>query len=301
MTLSFSASRRSFRLLVAAATAIAGTVLTVSTATAAPAPAGAPAAASTSRVVPQLQAAGLASTIALNNCSASLARYPSSKDTDRAMMLTNGHCYEGGFLSAGQVLVNRASTRSGKLLDASGRAVANLRADLLLYATMTGTDVALYRLTRTFAQLRSTTGLSALTIAATHPVDGRAISIPSGYWKTTYSCSINGFVPTLREGQWTWQDSIRYQYPDSSCQTIGGTSGSPIVDDTSLELVGVNNTTNEDGVACTLNNPCEVNSDGSTTFTQGQNYGQQTYWFNTCLTTTNTIDLNKTGCMLTKP
>ncbi|HEX8079394.1 MAG TPA: serine protease [Jatrophihabitans sp.] len=301
MTFSFSASRRSFRLLVAAATAIAGTVLTVSTATAAPAPAGAPAAASSSQVVPQLQAAGLASTIALNNCSASLARYPSSKDTDRAMMLTNGHCYEGGFLSAGTVLVNRASSRSGKLLDASGRAVATLRADLLLYATMTGTDVALYRLTRTFAQLRSTTGLSALTISATHPVAGRAISIPSGYWKTTYSCSINGFVPTLREGQWTWHDSIRYQYPDSSCQTIGGTSGSPIVDDTSLELVGVNNTTNEDGVACTLNNPCEVNSDGSTTFTQGQNYGQQTYWFNTCLTTTNAIDLNKTGCMLTKP
>jgi hypothetical protein len=301
MTFSFSASRRSFRLLVAAATAIAGTVITVSAASAAPAPAPVSAPASTSRVVPQLQAAGLASTIALSNCSASLARYPSSKDTDRAMMLTNGHCYEGGFLAAGQVLVNRASSRSGKLLDASGRAVANLRADLLLYATMTGTDVALYRLTRTFAQLKSTTGLSALTIASAHPVDGHAISIPSGYWKTTYSCAIDGFASTVREGQWTWHDSIRYQYPDSDCQTIGGTSGSPIVDDTSLQIVGVNNTSNEDGLACTLNNPCEVSSDGSTTQTQGQNYGQQTYWFTTCLTTTNAIDLNKTGCLLTKP
>jgi Trypsin-like peptidase domain len=291
-----STRRRPFRLLAAAALAIAATALTVSAAAAAPAPATTAAPAK-----PQLQAVGLASTIALSNCSASLVRYPSSLDTDRAMMLTNGHCYEGGFLAAGQVLVNRTSSRTGKLLDASGRSVANLRADLVLYATMTGTDVTLYRLTKTFAQLRSTTGLNALTIASTHPVDGHAVSVPSGYWKITYSCAINGFVGTLREDQWTWHDSIRYLYPNSTCQTIDGTSGSPIIDNSSLQIVGINNTANEQGQACTLDNPCEVNPDGSVTYTQGQNYGQETYWFDTCLTSTNAIDLNKTGCLLTKP
>ena len=298
-----SANRRPFRLLIAAATALAATVLTVSAAAAAPAPAGAPAVtASPSRVTPQLQAVGLASTIALSNCSGSLARYPSSLDTDRAMLLTNGHCYEGGFLSAGQVLVNRTSSRTGKLLNASGTAVATVKADLVLYATMTGTDVTLYRLNKTFAQIRSTSGgLNALTISSSHPVAGHAISIPSSYWKTTYSCAINGFVPTLREGDWTWHDSVRYRYPDSGCQTIGGTSGSPIIDNASLQIVGINNTLNEQGQACTLDNPCEVNSDGSVTYTQGQNYGQETYWFTTCLTATNAIDLNKTGCLLTKP
>jgi len=290
-------SRRTFR-LVAAAIAVAATALTVSTAVA---PAATAAPDSPNKVVQRLQAAGLASTIALSNCSASLVRYPSSLDTDRAMMLTNGHCYEGGFLSAGQVLVNQASSRTGKLLDASGRSVATVRADLILYATMTGTDVTLYRLNKTFAQLRSTTGLNALTIASTHPVDGDAVSVPSGYWKTTYSCAINGFVGTLREDQWTWHDSIRYLYPNSSCQTIGGTSGSPIVDNNSLQIAGINNTSNEQGQACTLNNPCEVNPDGSLTYTEGQNYGQETYWFTTCLTSTNAIDLNKTGCLLTKP
>ncbi|MEO6502922.1 MAG: serine protease [Jatrophihabitantaceae bacterium] len=303
MTFLPSASRRPFRLLVAAATAVAGITFTVSAAAAAPAPAGAPAAtAGSSRVVPQLQAVGLGSTIALSNCSGSLARYPSSKDTDRAMLLTNGHCYEGGFLAAGQVLVNRASSRTGKLLNASGTAVATVKADLVLYATMTGTDVTLYRLNKTFAQIRSTSGgLNALTISSSHPVDGSAISIPSSYWKRTYSCAINGFVSTLREGDWTWHDSIRYRYPDSGCQTIGGTSGSPIIDNTTLQIVGINNTLNEQGQACTLDNPCEVNADGSVTYTQGQNYGQETYWFTTCLTTTNAIDLNKTGCLLTKP
>jgi hypothetical protein len=298
MTFLPSTSRRPVRLL-AAAIAIAATALTVATAQAASASA-APAA-TRSQVVPKLQAAGLASTIALSNCSASLVRYPSSLDTDRAMMLTNGHCYEGGFLSAGQVLVNKSSSRSGKLLNASGRSVATVRADLVLYATMTGTDVTLYRLTQTFAQITKSTGLSALTIASSHPVDGDAVSIPSGYWKTTYSCAINGFVGTLREDQWTWHDSIRYLYPNSTCQTIDGTSGSPIIDNTSLQLVGVNNTSNEQGQACTLDNPCEVNPDGSLTYTKGQNYGQETYWFTTCLTSANAIDLNKTGCLLTKP
>ena len=294
-----STSRRPFRLLTAAAIVIAATALTVSTAAAAPTATAAPA--SSDKVVQRLQAAGLASTIALSNCSASLVRYPSSLDTDRAMMLTNGHCYEGGFLAAGQVLVNRTSSRTGKLLDASGRSVATVRADLILYATMTGTDVTLYRLTKTFAQLRNTTGLNAITIASTHPVDGNAVSVPSGYWKITYSCSINGFVGTLREDQWTWHDSIRYLYPNPNCQTIDGTSGSPIIDNSSLQIVGINNTANEQGQACTLDNPCEVNSDGSITYTQGQNYGQETYWFTTCLTSNNAIDLNKTGCLLTKP
>ncbi|MBV9821440.1 MAG: trypsin-like peptidase domain-containing protein [Actinobacteria bacterium] len=293
---------RTTRLLAAAGTAVAATALTVSAATAAPAPTVTPASpAGSSKVVQQLQAAGLASTIALSNCSASLVRYPSSLTSDRAMMLTNGHCYEGGFLNAGQVLVNRTSSRTGKLLNASGTTVATVKADLVLYATMTGTDVTLYRLTQTFAQIKNATGLNALTIASTHPVDGHAISIPSGYWKTTYSCSINGFVGTLREDQWTWHDSIRYLYPNSACQTIGGTSGSPIIDNASLQIVGANNTSNEQGQACTLDNPCEVNADGSLTYRQGQNYGQETYWFTTCLTSTNAIDLNKTGCLLTKP
>ena len=76
-----------------------------------------------------VQSVTLASTIALSNCSASLVRFPNSADTDQAMMLTNGHCYEGGFLSAGEVLVNEASSRPGTLLDASGDSVGSVRAD----------------------------------------------------------------------------------------------------------------------------------------------------------------------------
>ncbi|MCW2642784.1 MAG: hypothetical protein JWP76_5090 [Dactylosporangium sp.] len=245
-----------------------------------------------------VQAGGLASTIALNNCSASLVRYPTSLDTDRALLLTNGHCYEGGMPSAGQVLQNRSSSRSGNLLDSSGNTLGTVRADTLLYATMTNTDVSLYRLTDTFATLKSRYGATALTISGSHPADGASMTIPSSYWKQVWTCQLNGFVGTLREDQWTFRDSIRY---NSGCTTTHGTSGSPIIDSASGQVIGINNTGNDTGAMCTLNNPCEVDANGNTTATKGQSYGQETYWFTTCLTANNTIDLSINGCLLTKP
>ena len=242
-----------------------------------------------------LNAASLNATIALSNCSASLVRFPTSLSTDRALMLTNGHCYEGGMPGAGVVLQNKASTRSGTLLSSTGANLGTVRADMLLYATMTNTDVSLYRLNTTYASIQSSFGVTALTIANTHPVDGSSVFIPSGYFKQIWNCSINGFVGTLREDVWTWHDSVRY---NTGCNPIHGTSGSPIVDLASGQLVGINNTGNDDGAMCTLDNPCEVDPDGTTHATQGQSYGQETYWFNTCLNATNGLDLNKAGCLL---
>jgi hypothetical protein len=166
----------------------------------------------------------------------------------------------------------------------------------VLYATMTGTDVTLYRLNQTFATITSNTGVSPLTLSSSHPVQGSSMFIPSGFFKQIWNCTINSFVPTLREDQWTWKDSIKY---DANCDTIHGTSGSPIVDLASNQQVGINNTGNDDGQSCTLNNPCEVDANGQIQVFQGQSYGQQTYWFTTCLNSSNGIDLTKPGCLLT--
>src|SRR5213080_2791333 len=174
---------------------------------------------------PAAVAVDLTATVRLSNCSATLVRYPTSRSTDRAMMLTNGHCFEGGFLAPGQVIMNRSSTRRGTLLNSRGSSVLGLTADRVLYATMTGTDVTLYRLTRTFAAIRSATGISARTISASHPAAGDTF-VPSGFFARVFDCDIQTFVPTLREDRWTWHDSIRYA---AGCMTIHGTSGSPIV------------------------------------------------------------------------
>ncbi|WP_329184192.1 serine protease [Actinacidiphila glaucinigra] len=239
-----------------------------------------------------------AGTVSLSNCSGSLIRFPGSASTDPALVLSNGHCLTSGFLDPGEVLVDQASTRAFGLLNASGRSVATLRATKLAYATMTDTDISVYQLGRTYAQIQSSYGISALEVSGTHPVQGTAIKVVSGYWKTIYSCSIDGFVHLLKEGDWTWKDSVRYT---SSCNTIGGTSGSPVIDTATGKVVAINNTGNEDGGRCTLNNPCEVDANGTVTVRRGINYAEQTYGIGACVTTGNRFDLTLPGCGLPKP
>ncbi|MEU4891213.1 serine protease [Streptomyces sp. NPDC044780] len=262
---------------------------------AAPATAASPAAASTAKAP---KAVNFAGTVALSNCSGSVVRMPGSADTDPALVLSNGHCLESGFPGAGEVIVDQPSTRSFTLLTASGGSAGTVRASKIAYATMTDTDISLYQLTSTYAQIQSTYGIKALQLSDSHPTQGSAINVVSGYWKRIYSCNIDGFAYRLKEGEWTWKDSVRYT---SACNTIGGTSGSPVVDPASGKVVAVNNTGNEDGGRCTLNNPCEVDESGTVTVRQGINYAQETYGIPACVTTGNKIDLNRAGCALPKP
>ncbi|MEU0007081.1 serine protease [Streptomyces sp. NPDC006314] len=239
-----------------------------------------------------------AGTVSLSNCSGSVIRFPNSADTDPALVMTNGHCLETGFPSPGEVITGRSSSRSFGLLNSSGARVATLRANQVVYSTMTDTDVTIYRTTTTYAAIRNSYGISPLTMQDTHPTAGTAIKVVSGYWKRIYSCNIDGFVYRLKEGNWTWKDSVRYT---SSCNTIGGTSGSPVIDTATGKVVAVNNTGNEDGERCTDNNPCEVDASGNVTVRQGINYAQETYNIPACFTTGNKLNLSAAGCTLPKP
>ncbi|MFA1549621.1 serine protease [Actinomadura chokoriensis] len=234
--------------------------------------------------------------VALSNCSGSLVRTPNSADSDPALVLTNGHCYEGGMPSAGQVIKNRSSSRTFTLLNSSGTgSLGTLRANSMLYATMTDTDVALYRLNRTYASIQQTYGTTALELSLQHPTAGTGLRVVSGYWRRMYSCNLDGFAYRLRESQWTWKDSVRYT---SSCNTIGGTSGSPVIDAASGKVIAVNNTMNEDGASCTLNNPCEVDEAGNVTVRQNIGYAQETYILGACIAPGSVIDFNRPGCLV---
>ncbi|MFF1558825.1 serine protease [Streptomyces sp. NPDC058279] len=239
-----------------------------------------------------------AGTVALSNCSGSVVRAPGSQPNDPALVLSNGHCLETGFPGPGEVIKDQPSSRSFSLLGASGGKVATLRASKVAYATMTDTDISIYQLTSTYAQIQSKYGISALTLDDAHPVQGTAIKVVSGYWKRTYSCNVDGFAYLLKEGSWTWKDSVRYT---PSCNTIGGTSGSPVIDTTSGKVVAVNNTGNENGERCTENNPCEVDQNGVVTVREGINYAEETYIIVPCIGAGNKIDLTRPGCTLPKP
>ncbi|QFG26625.1 serine protease [Actinomadura sp. WMMB 499] len=261
-----------------------GTIGLVSIALLAPATAApaVPAAAAERPPAPSRHAAvDFTGIVALDNCSGSLVRGPRSRDGDPALVLTNGHCLRTGTPAAREVIVDRPSARTFTLLDRTGRgSLGTLRATNLEYATMADTDVAVYRLESTYAEIERRYGVPALQMSAVRPQDGTKIRIVSGYWRRIYACRIDGTVHRLREAEWTWKDSVRY---GSGCRTIAGTSGSPVIDASTGRVVAVNNTGNEDGERCTLNNPCEVARGGQVTVRPGISYGQQTYPLARCL------------------
>ncbi len=238
-----------------------------------------------------------AGTVALSNCSGSLVRVADATDSDPALVLTNGHCIETGFPAAGEVIVDQPSTRSFTVLDASGGSLGTVHASKVSYATMTDTDVTLYQLTSTYGQIQQQYGISALPLASSHPTQGADIRVVSGYWKKVYSCNVDGFVYQVKEGDWTWKDSVRYTQP---CQVIGGTSGSPVIDTASGNVVAVNNTINESGEQCTLDNPCEVDENGNITVHEGIGYAQETYILANCISGS-TVNLDDPSCQLPRP
>jgi V8-like Glu-specific endopeptidase len=194
--------------------------------------------------------------------------------------------------------VNKPSSRTFKILSKDGQGtLGTVNAEMLLVSTMTQTDMSLYRLSSTYQEIESKYHTRALTLLDKHPVEGTKIEILSGYWKRAYNCSIEYFVDTLKEAGWTMKDSIRYLQP--GCETIGGTSGSPIIHSETREVVGVNNTGNENGERCTMDNPCEVDKNGTVKVQKGASYGQQTYIVYSCLDK-GSINLDKQGCMIPK-
>lgn len=234
--------------------------------------------------------------VGLSNCSGSIVQLENGHDSDPALILTNGHCFEGGFANPGQVFSGVGSSRTFNVLDHDAGVIGKVHATMVIYSTMTKTDITLYRLQETYAEIKSKFNTRPLILASQHPKASDKMEIISGFWKKGYRCSIDNFVNQLREAQWTFVDSIRYSRP--GCETIGGTSGSPILLDGTRTVIGINNTGNEDGEECTMNNPCEVDTAGNVTFQEGLSYGQQTYWIYTCLNATNEIDLTVQGCLL---
>lgn len=234
--------------------------------------------------------------VALSNCSGSLVRFEHSRDTENALVFTNGHCLEFGFAQPGEVITHRPSSRTFNVFNSAAQILGRVQATEVVYSTMTNTDLTIYKLKETYGDILAKYNVHALTLASQHPQETMPIEVISGYWRKGYSCAIDGFVSELKESDWTFVDSIRYSRP--GCETIGGTSGSPILLAGSRTVVGINNTGNEDGMKCTMNNPCEVDSNGQVHYEQGLSYGQETYWVYSCLNERNELDLALKDCQL---
>lgn len=238
--------------------------------------------------------------IALSNCSGSVIHFAGQPKDSKAYVLTNGHCtggFFGGFPKPGEVDYKQKSFRSFNAFVNVNKKV-KVNATELTYATMTDTDAALYRLQQTYTQLEAK-GVYSFELAAEKATVEQDIHIVSGYWKEGFECSIENFIYELHEGDYVMKDSIRYS--DPGCEVYGGTSGSPVIAKGERLVIGVNNTGNEDGKKCTMNNPCEVTPAGDISIIKGRGYAQQTYQFYSCIDENYDLDLSIEGCLLPKP
>lgn len=236
--------------------------------------------------------------VKLSNCSGSLVQLAGQPDTAKGIVMTNGHCIQkpGGYLNPGEVWTNRPINRAMKIFDKNMK-LSPINATKILYATMTNTDVAFYELAETYKDIETKFKVRPYQLDMDRPATGTSIELISGYWDRGWKCDIDGFVFKMREGNWTFTDSIRYT---ATCDTMGGTSGSPLIALGTKTVIGINNTSNESGETCTLNNPCEVDEAGTVVVRAGVRYGQQTFNVYTCLTPDFQFDLNRRGCTLPK-
>lgn len=235
--------------------------------------------------------------IKLSNCSGSVIRLSGMPDTAKAIAMTNGHCTGGmfgGMIDPDTMVLNKSVQRQMKVYNRDQKLIP-INATKIIYGTMTGTDVALYELKESYADLAKNR-VDSFDLDTNHPLIGVSMDIVSGYWDRGYRCNVDAFIFTLKEAGWTMKDSIRYSA--TGCNTVGGTSGSPIIQTGTRSVIGINNTGNESGQKCTMNNPCEVDEQGNIKVMPKASYGQQTYQIYSCITPDFRIDLNKQGCQL---
>ncbi|WP_445277284.1 trypsin-like serine protease [Streptomyces sp. DSM 41033] len=230
----------------------------------------------------------------LGNCVGSVVRTAASRPQDPALMLTNGHCVQGDRPAPGTAAVDRPADREVPIADRQGYTQATARANRLLYATMTGTDVALYRLDKTYAQLEAEHA-KIFRLASTPVRAGDPLTVASA--GSRHRCTAEAVVPHLREGGYRMDDSIRYAAGDD-CAPWHGDSGSALLAADGTTVVGIHNTHNDDGARCTDNNPCEVGPDGEVTSEKGRAYGQQVYKITKCLAERSELDPSRAGCAL---
>jgi hypothetical protein len=242
------------------------------------------------------------------NCSGALVRWANSRPADPAMMLTNGHCRNASDKAAAnarftrEVVVNQPDGRAVTLLDRAGDDLGVVRTRRVLYSTSFKTDVGLYTLRRTYGEIRDRFHLRALTLSSEAPGRHDTVLMPSGFSREQYRCDLNGQAFRLFNDDFHWRHSIRLAR-SSRCHTIRGTSGSPLIDPASREVVGVNNAINvaADGTPrCTVS-LCEEAKSGAVSVHPHRRYAQQTWWLTTCVGADRRLDLALPGCLLPKP
>jgi hypothetical protein len=233
--------------------------------------------------------------VAFDGCSGALISLAATPDVKpdpgaRGVVMTNGHCH--GLQAPGSFEVDTPQSFSVGIYDSDDRRVSHA-VSRLIYATMTGTDVALYELDATYGQLAEE-GIVPYTLAPRMENAGAPIRMVSGRFETVELCAIDSIVHRLDEAEWHFPSSYSY----AGCNSRHGTSGAPLISQATGEIIGINNTHQDSGERCTVDNPCEVDEDGTIRVVKGMSYGQRTDVLLGCVNAQGAFDLDAPTCAL---
>lgn len=248
-------------------------------------------------VPPEVPMPSLAGDVQLNGCIASVVRTPDAEPQDPALLLTNGHCVQGTRPAVGSALVDQPAGFSFDIADHDGYPRTSAKVTRLVYATMTGTDVALYRVDKTYAQLAAAHA-KVFTLGTKPMLANEKVDVLGGAYRQP--CTVAAVVPHLREGGYQLDNAVRTPRTDK-CILGPGYSGSAMIAPDGNTVVGIHNTSNQgNGAACSDGNPCEVGADGKVTSVPNAAYGEQVDMIPGCFDKGSVLDLTKPGCTLTK-
>lgn len=238
------------------------------------------------------------------HCSGAMVRL--GENPGKVYVLTNGHCWS-------RLLNQGLSTGNGRIVHYNlqlanpqnsfvtafdvNNGQQKVQVSRLVYATMDRTDIALFETVETEAALTARR-IRVFRLSQSGAQPGDVARITSAYWNSSQTCLIERVVPTLQEGYWTFNDAFAL---DHDCYAKGGWSGSPVISAKTGEIIAILNTLNENGMACTMNNPCEVSAQGQTYFQKGNVYAQRTSDIHGCVTADGEFDLALPTCSLPKP
>lgn len=233
----------------------------------------------------------------IRKCSASVVKFAGQKDSDQVLLLSNGHCVSSELLGA-DAIVDRAYRDVATIYRGkTPLIVGSLNVTRIVYATMSGTDVAILSTDLTYKELKQKLHILPLELGEHLPLSGDSLSVSSGNLEQSYRCCASGIVNVLKEDKWQWHNALRIN-KSSGCFITAGASGSPVLDEAG-KIVALINTGNEGGAACSLHSPCEIGPNGSIEAYKDAIYAVDVSMLNACFRS-GKFEFSK-ECALAKP
>lgn len=229
-----------------------------------------------------------------NKCSGAIVNI-GRDDNDYAVILTNGHCVRSKPLPPEGHVKDEKYVRSDISVFNNENKSISLQPRNILYGSMENGDIGLIEISISYKQLKEM-GVKIFELSKKDSSPGEELFTASGHWKSSQTCIFDHSVYQISEGSYKWMDAMAM---GDSCKTKGGWSGSPLISKTNGQIVGVLNTSNENGQRCTLNNPCEKDEHGNVSVIKDSVYGIHTSVIWSCLSN-GKVDLNKSGCKLSR-